>query len=48
MIVQDIIEHEDGSATVTFDLTPKEAKQLIEYAIKNLIKEFVNTLPVNE
>lgn len=45
MQVADITEHEDGSATINFDLTPQEVKQLLEYALQKIIREYVNTLP---
>ena len=36
--VQSIEEHDDGSATVHFDLTDEETKILIGWAIKEAIK----------
>jgi len=45
MKVIEVKEHEDGSATVQFDITPEETKQLVEFALQRLIKEFVNELP---
>ena len=39
MIVKEIIEHEDGSATVVFDMTADEIHQAISYAIKDWIMQ---------
>lgn len=36
--VSDFIEHEDGSATITLDLTNEEARILIQWAIREAIK----------
>lgn len=33
MKVKEIEENEDGSATVTFDITPEEVRMLVESAI---------------
>lgn len=38
MQVLDITEHEDGSATFHFDLTSEETKLLLDWAIKEAIK----------
>lgn len=35
--VKDIVEHEDGSATVTFDFDAETTKFLIEHAILDLL-----------
>ncbi len=35
--VKDIVEHEDGSATVTFDFDEKTSKTLIQYAIVDIL-----------
>jgi ABC-type xylose transport system substrate-binding protein len=39
MKVTGIIENEDGSATVTFDMTNEEVGQLIQYAVIELLKK---------
>jgi hypothetical protein len=36
--VTNLVEHEDGSATITLDLTNEEARILIQWAIKEAIK----------
>ena len=36
--VKSIEEHEDGTATVNFELTDEEIKVLIQWAIKEAIK----------
>ena len=39
MMVENLIEHEDGSATVEFDMTPQEVMQVMESALRiGLIK----------
>ena len=37
MTVTELIEHEDGSATITFDMTSEEAGKLLEYALVSLL-----------
>jgi len=39
--VKDIVEHEDGSATVTFDFDDETMKALIEYAILDIFTKTV-------
>ena len=34
MMVKNLIEHEDGSATVEFDMTPQEVMQVMESALR--------------
>lgn len=41
MKVLQIIEHDDGSATIEFDTTSEETKMLIEYALKDIITKQV-------
>lgn len=41
MQVLDITEHEDGSATFHFDLTSEEVKLLLDWAIKEAIKNAI-------
>jgi len=36
--VTNLVEHEDGSATITLDLTNEESRILIQWAIKEAIK----------
>ena len=39
MMVKNLIEHEDGSATVEFDMSPQEVIQVMESALRiGLIK----------
>jgi hypothetical protein len=45
MQVNEITEHEDGSATLHFELTNEELKLLIEWALKEAIK---NTIKLAE
>lgn len=37
MLVNKIIEHDDGRATIEFDLTAEEVQQLLSYAIENIL-----------
>lgn len=37
LTVTDLIEHEDGSATVTFDMNSKATQSLIQYAILDIL-----------
>jgi len=39
MKVLDLIENEDGSATLNLELTEEENRLLIEYAIQHLLRE---------
>ena len=39
--VQNIDEHEDGSATLTMDMTNEEVRTLVEYAIIELLKKLI-------
>lgn len=39
--VKDIVEHEDGSATVTFYFDEKTTAALIEYAILDILRKAV-------
>ena len=41
MEVIEIIENDDGSATVTFDMSNKEQQQLIEYAVVHLLEDYI-------
>jgi hypothetical protein len=41
MEVVNTVEHEDGSATLTFDLTPEEAKLLINDSLLRAIKNSI-------
>jgi hypothetical protein len=41
MNVKQVTEHEDGSATVVFDMNPEELQGLLQYALLNLIKEMI-------
>ena len=36
--VTNLVEHEDGSATITLDLTNEEARILMQWAIREAIK----------
>ena len=42
MDVIDFKENEDGSATVTLNMTEEEQKFLLEYAIKKILEEEIN------
>ena len=42
MKVLDIIENEDGSATVTFEMIKEEHDLLIGYAIVDILKKEIN------
>lgn len=45
MKVEYVEEHEDGGATIKFDLEHEEVQGLLEYALKTLLlKEAKNTL----
>lgn len=37
--VTDLIEHEDGSATFTFDMDRKTTQFLVQYAILSILKK---------
>jgi hypothetical protein len=37
MIVEKIVEHEDGGATITMDLTEEERQMLIEHALLDIL-----------
>lgn len=37
MIVKDVTEHEDGSATIVFDMDSDEVEKLLEYALVSLL-----------
>ena len=37
--VTNLVEHEDGSATITLDLTNEESRILIQWAIREAIKD---------
>ena len=37
MQVTDVVEHEDGSATVTFDFPQETLKWLLDYAIVDIL-----------
>jgi len=39
MQVADMAEHEDGSATLTFDLSKEETSMLVEYALQQLLRK---------
>ena len=39
--VKDILEHEDGSATVTFDFDTETTKALISYALTDILTKAV-------
>jgi hypothetical protein len=41
MQVNDVYEHEDGSATLHFELTNEEVKLLLDWAIKEAIKNAI-------
>jgi hypothetical protein len=41
MRVNEVTEHEDGSATLHFDLTNEEVKLLLDWAIKEAIKNAI-------
>lgn len=41
MKVTDYVEHEDGSATVTFETTQEETQFLIGYAITDILRKQV-------
>lgn len=42
MLIEDVIEHEDGSATMTFHLTDEEKTSLIQYAILDILTKAAN------
>lgn len=37
MKIEYIVEHEDGGATVKFDLEPEEIQGILVYAIKDIL-----------
>lgn len=41
MKIEDIVENKDGSATMTLDLEPEEVSLLIEGAIVQALKDYV-------
>ena len=41
MEVIDIVDNDDGTATLTFDMTEEEKSILIEYAVQNLLREYI-------
>jgi|TARA_B100001971_G_C17866909_1_gene371204 NH3-dependent NAD+ synthetase len=41
MKVKEIIEDNDGSATMIIDLTKEELRQLVEYAVLNILEEVI-------
>lgn len=41
MKVLEIVDNDDGSATLTLDMTEEEKSILIEYAIIKLLKEYI-------
>lgn len=43
--VLDIIDHEDGSATISFDFTPEELKALLTYAVTHAL---VNSIKLDK
>jgi hypothetical protein len=47
MKVVETIEHEDGSATITFDLTEEEREFLLQYGLTELIKNGVEQMKNN-
>lgn len=46
--VRDIVEHEDGSATVTFDFDMETTKFLLGYAIEDILTKAVREKTVGE
>jgi hypothetical protein len=40
--VLDLDEHEDGSATITFDFTPEEMKSLLNFAVTEALMNGLN------
>jgi len=41
MKVIEIIDNDDGSATITFDMSSKEQRLLIEYAVVHLLENYI-------
>lgn len=37
MTITEIIEHDDGSATIKFDLSDEEVKTLLSFALRELL-----------
>lgn len=37
MVVKNVKENEDGSASISFDLTPKEVEHLLELALFQIV-----------
>ena len=40
MKIEEIIENEDGTCTITFDLKKEETQLLLEWAIKKALEEY--------
>jgi len=41
MEVLDVIENDDGTSTLTLEMTEEEKNMLIQYAIVKLLKEYI-------
>lgn len=44
MIVEDVVEHDDGSCTLQVELTDEEVRFLISYAIKDILEREVDRM----
>ena len=44
MEVIEIIENNDGSMTIQLEMTEEEKDKLLEYAVNNLLKDYVERL----
>jgi len=41
MKVDNLVEHEDGSATLTVDMTPEETQIVVEIGLLKLLKDYM-------
>lgn len=48
MIVDDMIENEDGSATLTLDLSSEELQILITYAVNKLLEREIQNAKISK
>lgn len=47
MGITDIVEHDDGTATVTFDMSPEILHALLSYGLKMAILNGINSNDTN-
>ena len=48
MVIEDVVENEDGSATLKVELTSSEVRALLSYAICRLLEEEVDRVMEKE